>query len=98
VRREMEVKEVGTIEFFGFMLHPSMLAAGPITTLAEFRRARITDWSVIDYGAGIARCLVGLVKKSSADLLLAPGVLKLTQTVALHPDTVTARTVWPMLP
>jgi alginate O-acetyltransferase complex protein AlgI len=91
------LKEVGTIEFFGFMLHPSMLAAGPITTLAEFRRARITDWSVIDYGAGIARCLVGLVKKSSADLLLAPGVLKLTQTVALHPDTVSARTVWPML-
>jgi alginate O-acetyltransferase complex protein AlgI len=91
------LKEVGTIEFFGFMLHPSMLAAGPITTLAEFRRARITDWSVIDYGAGIARCLVGLVKKYSADLLLAPGVLKLTQTVALHPDTVSARTVWPML-
>jgi alginate O-acetyltransferase complex protein AlgI len=91
------LKEVGVIEFFGFMLHPSMLAAGPITTLAEFRRARITDWSVIDYGAGIARCLVGLVKKSSADLLLAPGVLKLTQTVALHPDTVSARTVWPML-
>ena len=91
------LKEVGTIEFFGFMLHPSMLAAGPITTLAEFRRARITDWSAIDYGAGIARCLVGLVKKSSADLLLAPGVLKLTQTVALHPDTVSARTVWPML-
>jgi alginate O-acetyltransferase complex protein AlgI len=91
------LKEVGTIEFFGFMLHPSMLAAGPITTLAEFRRARITDWSVIDYGAGIARCLVGLVKKYSADLLLAPGVLKLMQTVALHPDTVSARTVWPML-
>jgi hypothetical protein len=58
----MEVKEVGTIEFFGFMLHPSMLAAGPITTLAEFRRARITDWSEIDYGAGIARCLVAWSK------------------------------------
>ena len=79
------------------MLHPSMLAAGPITTLGEFRRARIADWSITDYGSGIARCLVGLVKKSSADLLLAPGVLKLTQTVALHPDTVSARVVWPML-
>jgi alginate O-acetyltransferase complex protein AlgI len=91
------LKEVSAVEFFGFMLHPSMLAAGPITTLGEFRRARIADWSVIDYGSGIARCLVGLVKKSSADLLLAPGVLKLTQTVALHPDTVSARVVWPML-
>jgi alginate O-acetyltransferase complex protein AlgI len=91
------LKKVGPIEFFGFMLRPSMLAAGPITTLAEFRRARITDWSAIDYGAGIARCLVGLVKKSSADLLLAPGVLKLAQTVALYPDTASAWTVWPML-
>jgi alginate O-acetyltransferase complex protein AlgI len=91
------LKEVSAVEFFGFMLHPSMLAAGPITTLGEFRRARIADWSITDYGSGIARCLVGLVKKSSADLLLAPGVLKLTQTVALHPDTVSARVVWPML-
>jgi alginate O-acetyltransferase complex protein AlgI len=91
------LKAVSSIEFFGFMLHPSMLAAGPITTLGEFRRARIADWSITDYGSGIARCLVGLVKKYSADLLLAPGVLKLTQTVALHPDTVSARVVWPML-
>jgi hypothetical protein len=58
---------------------------------------RIADWSVTDYGSGIAWCLVGLVKKSSADLLLAPGVLKLSQTVALHPDTVSARVVWPIL-
>lgn len=91
------LREVNAVEFFGFMLHPSMLAAGPITTLAEFRRARIADWSITDYGSGIARCLVGLVKKFSADLLLAPGVLKLTQTVALNPDTVNARVVWPML-
>jgi alginate O-acetyltransferase complex protein AlgI len=95
--RARTLKQVSAIEFFGFMLHPSMLAAGPITTLGEFRRARITDWSITDYGSGIARCLVGLVKKYSADLLLAPGVLKLTQTVALHPDTVSARVVWPML-
>jgi alginate O-acetyltransferase complex protein AlgI len=91
------LKEVSIIEFFGFMLHPSMLAAGPITTLGEFRRARIADWSITDYGSGIARCLVGLVKKSAADLLLAPGVMKLTQTVALHPDTISARVIWPML-
>ena len=91
------LKEVSIIEFFGFMLHPSMLAAGPITTLGEFRRARIADWSITDYGSGIARCLVGLVKKSAADLLLAPGVMKLTQTVALHPDTINARVIWPML-
>jgi alginate O-acetyltransferase complex protein AlgI len=95
--RARALKQVSAIEFLGFMLHPSMLAAGPITTLGEFRRARIADWSITDYGSGIARCLVGLVKKSSADLLLAPGVLKLTQTVALHPDTVSARVVWPML-
>jgi alginate O-acetyltransferase complex protein AlgI len=95
--RARTLKTVSAIEFFGFMLHPSMLTAGPITTIAEFRRARIESWSVIDYGSGIARCLVGLTKKFLADLWLAPAVFKLTQTVALHPEAANARVVWPLL-
>jgi D-alanyl-lipoteichoic acid acyltransferase DltB (MBOAT superfamily) len=95
--RARTLKTVSAIEFFGFMLHPSMLTAGPITTIAEFRRARIESWSVIDYGSGIARCLVGLTKKFIADLWLAPAVFKLTQTVALHPEAANARVVWPLL-
>jgi alginate O-acetyltransferase complex protein AlgI len=79
------------------MLHPSMLAAGPITTLAEFRRARLPNWSITDYGSGVARCLVGLAKKLSADLLLAPIVLKSVEVVALHPEKAKASVVWPML-
>ena len=95
--RARTLKQVGAVEFLGFMLHPSMLAAGPITTLAEFRQARIANWSVVDYGSGIARCLVGLVKKLAADLWLAPLVVRLAQTVAIHPESAHARIVWPML-
>ncbi len=95
--RARTLKQLSAIEFFGFMLHPSMLAAGPITTISDFRRARIADWSIIDYASGIARCLIGLLKKLSADLWLAPVIAKLTQIVALHPETANARVVWPML-
>jgi alginate O-acetyltransferase complex protein AlgI len=95
--RARTLKQVGAVEFLGFMLHPSMLAAGPITTLAEFRQARIANWSVVDYASGIARCLVGMVKKLAADLWLAPLVLRLAQTVAIHPESAHARIVWPML-
>ncbi len=85
--RARTLKAVSATEFFGFMLHPSMLAAGPLTTIADFRRARIADWSITDYAAGIARCLLGLAKKLCADLWLAPAVLGLTQATALHPET-----------
>jgi alginate O-acetyltransferase complex protein AlgI len=95
--RARTLKQVGAVEFLGFRLHPSMLAAGPITTLAEFRQARIANWSVVDYGSGIARRLVGLVKKLAADLWLAPLILRLAQTVAIHPEFARARIVWPML-
>jgi alginate O-acetyltransferase complex protein AlgI len=95
--RARTLKTVSAVEFFGFMLHPSMLAAGPLTTIADFRRARIANWSMTDYASGIARCLLGLTKKLCADLWLAPAVLKLTQAVALHPETADARIVWPML-
>jgi alginate O-acetyltransferase complex protein AlgI len=95
--RARTLKTLNPIEFFGFMLHPSMLTAGPITTIAEFRQARIDSWSVVDYASGIARCLVGLSKKFLADLWLAPLVLKLTQTIALHPEAANARVVWPLL-
>ncbi len=95
--RARTLKAVNAAEFFGFMLHPSMLAAGPLTTIADFRRARIADWSITDYAAGIARCLLGLAKKLCADLLLAPAVLGLTQATALHPETTHALIVWPML-
>jgi alginate O-acetyltransferase complex protein AlgI len=95
--RARTLKQLSAVEFFAFMLHPSMLAAGPITTISDFRRARIADWSITDYASGIARCLVGLVTKVSADLWLAPAIAKLTQTVALHPDSANARVVWPML-
>lgn len=95
--RARTLKDVGVIEYFGFMLHPSMLAAGPITTLAEFRRARFANWSITDYGSGIARCMVGLTKKLSADLLLAPVVLKSAEIVALNPETAKASVIWPML-
>jgi alginate O-acetyltransferase complex protein AlgI len=95
--RARTLKTVSALEFFGFMLHPSMLAAGPLTTIADFRRARIANWSMTDYASGIARCLLGLTKKLCADLLLAPVVLKLTQAVVLRPETAHARIVWPML-
>ena len=95
--RARTLKTLSLIEFFGFMLHPSMLTAGPITTIAEFRQARIESWSVVDYASGIARCLVGLAKKFLADLWLAPLVLKLTQAIALHPEAANARIVWPLL-
>jgi D-alanyl-lipoteichoic acid acyltransferase DltB (MBOAT superfamily) len=95
--RARTLKELDAVEFFGFMLHPSMLAAGPITTISEFRRARIADWSLTDYGSGVARCLIGLVKKLAADLWLAPLVLKHIEAVALSPETATAGVVWPML-
>ena len=95
--RARTLKTLNPIEFFGFMLHPSMLTAGPITTIAEFRQARIESWSVVDYASGIARCMVGLAKKFLADLWLAPLVLKLTQTIALHPEAANARIVWPLL-
>jgi alginate O-acetyltransferase complex protein AlgI len=95
--RARTLMHLTAVEFFAFMLHPSMLAAGPITTISQFRRARIADWSITDYGSGIARCLVGLVKKLSADLVLAPLVLAHTQAVALHPEIANARMVWPML-
>jgi alginate O-acetyltransferase complex protein AlgI len=95
--RARTLKTSSAIEFLGFMLHPSMLTAGPITTIAEFRQARIESWSIVDYASGIARCLVGLTKKFLADLWLAPLVLKLTQTIALHPEAANARVVWPML-
>jgi alginate O-acetyltransferase complex protein AlgI len=95
--RARTLKDLDAVEFFGFMLHPSMLAAGPITTISEFRRARIVDWSMTDYGSGVARCLAGLVKKLAADLWLAPLVLKHTQVVALSPETVNAGVIWPML-
>jgi D-alanyl-lipoteichoic acid acyltransferase DltB (MBOAT superfamily) len=38
-----------------------------------------------------------LVKKLAADLWLAPLVLRLAQTVAIHPESAHARIVWPML-
>jgi alginate O-acetyltransferase complex protein AlgI len=95
--RARTLTHLTAVEFFAFMLHPSMLAAGPITTISQFRRARIADWSITDYGSGVARCLVGLVKKLSADLVLAPLVLAHTQAVALHPEAANARIVWPML-
>jgi alginate O-acetyltransferase complex protein AlgI len=97
VARARTLKTLNPIEFFGFMLHPSMLTAGPITTIAEFRQARIESWSVVDYASGIARCMVGLAKKFLADLWLAPLVLKLTQAIALHPEAANARVVWPLL-
>jgi alginate O-acetyltransferase complex protein AlgI len=95
--RAKTVKELSPIEFLGFMLHPSMIAAGPITTLGEFRRARIQEWSIVDYASGVARCSLGLAKKLCADLLLAPVVLKSAGAISLHPESAHASIVWPML-
>jgi alginate O-acetyltransferase complex protein AlgI len=95
--RARTLKQIGVVEFLGLMLHPSMLAAGPIITIAEFRRARISDWSVTDYGSGVARCLLGSIKKLVADIWLAPAVLSLSGRVALDPQSANIRTVWPLL-
>jgi alginate O-acetyltransferase complex protein AlgI len=95
--RAKTIGALTVIEFLGFMLHPSMIAAGPITTLAEFRRSRIKDWSIVDYGSGVARCMLGLAKKLCADLILAPIVLKSAGAISLHPEAANAKIVWPML-
>jgi D-alanyl-lipoteichoic acid acyltransferase DltB (MBOAT superfamily) len=95
--RARTLKQIGVVEFLGLMLHPSMLAAGPIITIGEFRRARISNWSVTDYGSGVARCLVGLAKKLIADIWLARAVQSLAGHVVLDPDHATARMVWPLL-
>jgi alginate O-acetyltransferase complex protein AlgI len=79
------------------MLHPSMLAAGPLTTLTEFRRARIEKWSIVDYGSGVARCLLGLAKKLVADVFLSRIVAKYVHLTVLHPETANFHVVWPML-
>jgi hypothetical protein len=91
------LKEVGTIEFFGFMLHPSMLAAGPITTLAGFQ-ACSNCGLVCNRLRGRNRPVFGRpgqkIFGGSVALLLAPGVLKLTQTVALNCPDPLAHAAW----
>src|SRR5262249_43908917 len=85
--RARTICDVGIFEYCGFMLHPSMLAAGPLTTLPEFRRARIGKWSIVDYGSGVARCGLGLAKKLVADIFLSPIVAKYVHLTVLHPET-----------
>jgi alginate O-acetyltransferase complex protein AlgI len=92
-----EVEATSAREYFAYMLFPATLAAGPIFTLTQFRRAAIERATIVDWTAGLARIGIGLTKKVVADLLLARIVgPKLTMLYA-DPLALPASDLWVLL-
>jgi alginate O-acetyltransferase complex protein AlgI len=84
-------------EYIGFMLYPAVLASGPLMTLTDFQKSRIADYSIVDYGAGVARCGVGVAKKLLADAWIAPAIATSYEAFIREPGAATAALVAPML-
>jgi alginate O-acetyltransferase complex protein AlgI len=97
VVRSRALPAPGLGEYLSFMLYPAVLAAGPLMTLADFRKSRITDYSIVDYGAGVARCGVGVAKKLMADAWIAPIIAASYESFIREPGAATAALVLPML-
>lgn len=91
------IEKLTLLTFFSHMLFPSTLAAGPIKTYKQFINAKINEYSIIDYSAGIARVLIGISKKLIADALLLPIVIKNIDLFANHPDSISSSLVFTML-
>lgn len=68
------LKGLTLVSYLAYMLFPATLAAGPIKTYKQYNQAKIEEYSVVDYAAGISRVLLGISKKLIADIFLLPVV------------------------
>lgn len=84
-------------EYLAFMLFPATLAAGPIMTLDQFRRARVDGDALVDFAQGTCRFLVGLAKKAAADLWLGALARSQLDLVISDPAGAHAASVFAML-
>jgi alginate O-acetyltransferase complex protein AlgI len=81
-----QLKDILFVSYMAHMLFPATLPAGPIKTFSQFEKARISDYSVVDYSAGIARVMLGVSKKLIADTYLAPSVSSKIDFFVQNPD------------
>jgi D-alanyl-lipoteichoic acid acyltransferase DltB (MBOAT superfamily) len=91
------VKKLSLLDYVAFLLFPATLPAGPIFTYDGFKKARIQDYAVTDFSAGVARVLVGLGKKLVADVAIFPYVSASTAAFILAPDQVSSWKILSML-
>jgi D-alanyl-lipoteichoic acid acyltransferase DltB (MBOAT superfamily) len=64
-----QIQNLRPLEYFAYMLFPPTLAAGPITTLEQFRSSANFYATLETRVGGILRILIGLAKKIMADTI-----------------------------
>jgi alginate O-acetyltransferase complex protein AlgI len=66
-----ELRDMSARDYLLFMLFPATLAAGPIFSYGDFKKGAISQPSVVDWSAGLARIGVGAIKKVICEMALA---------------------------
>lgn len=66
------LRELTLRDYMAFMLSPYTLPAGPIQLYSAFMAGRMSDYSMVEFTAGMARFGIGLGKKLIADSYLLP--------------------------
>jgi alginate O-acetyltransferase complex protein AlgI len=91
------LRELSILSFLTYLLLPTTIPAGPIKTYKQFLSARISEFTIIDYSAGVARVLVGISKKLLADAMLLPHISSQIDQFAADPNKCTPESIMFML-
>lgn len=84
-------------DFFAYMFFPATLAAGPIYSINEFHASAIQRPTFVDWTAGLARCVVGLVKKTVGDILFARVVVPKLLLLYSGSSSLAAGDIWVLI-